>query len=99
MLRAQCRKRGGGRDELEVRGGTHTPANAQVRIQYFNGTTWVNVNPQVAPVVDNTVVPAQGLYRYNQANLRLPGTVCPAQIRATILGNTVTSAAFTPDSR
>ena len=84
---------------MEVRGGTHTPANAQVRIQYWNGSSWVNLNPQVAPVVDNTVVPPQGLYRYVQSNLNLPGTVCPAQIRATILANTVTSAPFTPDSR
>jgi hypothetical protein len=99
VLRASCRKRGGGRDELQVRGGTHTPANARVRIQYFNGTDWVNVAPLVTPVVDNTVVPAQGLYNYNNTGLRLPGTVCPAQIRATILGGTVVSEAFAPDSR
>jgi hypothetical protein len=99
VLRASCRKRGGGRDEMEVRGGIHTPASTQVRIQYWNGASWVNLAPQVAPVVDNTVVPSQGLYRYNQSNLRLPGTVCPAQIRATILSTTVASAPFTPDSR
>jgi hypothetical protein len=59
----------------------------------------VNVNPLVTPVVDNTVAPAQGLYNYNNTGLRLPGTVCPAQIRATILGGAVVSEAFTPDSR
>ena len=100
VLRASCRKRGGGRDELEVRGGTVNPANARVRIQYsLNGSTWTNVNPVVTPVVDATVTPSQGLYRYNQSNLTLPGTVCPPQIRAIMNNTEIASAPFTPDSR
>lgn len=101
VLRAQCRIRGGGRDELEVRGGTKVPANAAVRIQYLNAANaWVNVNPVVAPVVDNTVTPAQGLYRYNSSALRFPGAICPAQIRATFSTNvTVASEGFAPDAR
>ena len=101
VLRASCRKRGGGRDELEVRGGTVNPANARVRIQYWNGTVWVNLAPQVTPVVDNLVAPPQGLYRYNQSNLNLPGTVCPAQVRAriTVSGVDHPSLPLTPDSR
>ena len=111
ILRAQCRIRGRNRDELEVRGGTHTPANGRVTIQRLvpNANpllpgTWQNVNPvNVTPVVDATVTPQQGLYRYNASNLNL-GAVCPAQVRA-ILRPTAngaiiaTSEPFTPASR
>lgn len=111
VLRAQCRIRGRNRDELEVRGGTHTPANGRVTIQRLVPNpnpllpgTWQNVNPiNVAPVVDTTVVPQQGLYRYNATNLNL-GAVCPAQVRAvlrTVANGPIvaTSEPFTPDSR
>jgi hypothetical protein len=102
VLRAQCRIRGGNRDELEVRGGTHTPANAVVTIQYRSpNNTWIALTPTVAPVVDNTVTPAQGLYRFNRSNLNFPGTVCPPLVRARITVNNVRvfSAPFAPDSR
>ena len=101
VLRAQCRIRGGGRDELEVRGGSKNPANAVIRIQYLNSLgAWVNVNPTVTATADNTVTPAQGLFRYNASNLRFPGGVCPGQIRAAFNANiNVNSGGFTPDSR
>ncbi|MFO1048261.1 MAG: hypothetical protein U1E52_10235 [Geminicoccaceae bacterium] len=111
VLRAQCRIRGRNRDELEVRGGTHTPANGRVTIQRLVPNpnpllagTWQNVAPiNIAPVVDTTVTPQQGLYRYNAANLNL-GAVCPAQIRAIMRATAngpilATSDPFTPDSR
>lgn len=111
VLRAQCRIRGRNRDELEVRGGTHTPANGRVTVQRLVPNpnpllagTWQNVNPvNVTPVVDTTVTPQQGLYRYNATNLNL-GAVCPAQVRvimrATANGPIIaTSDPFTPDSR
>ncbi len=102
VLRAQCRIRGRGRDELEVRGGTKNPANARVTIQYLqaNGVTWTSLTPTVAPVVDTTVAPQQGLYRYVSSSLRFPGGVCPAQIRAIFTANAgVASDGFTPDAR
>jgi hypothetical protein len=108
VLRAQCRIRGGNRDELEVRGGTHTPANAAVTIQISDpsvttGTTpgWRNLTPTAAPVVDATVTPPQGLYRFNRTNLNLPGAVCPAFVRASITVNTVRtfSDPLAPDAR
>jgi hypothetical protein len=101
VLRAQCRIRGGGRDELEVRGGTKNPANAVVRIQYLNAAgAWVNLAPTVTPVVDATVSPPQGLFRYNSSALRFPGAICPGQIRAAFNANiTVNSGGFTPDAR
>jgi hypothetical protein len=107
VLRAQCRIRGGGRDELEVRGGTHTPAGTAVTIEISDSTVatgphpgqWRALTPTVTPVVDNTVSPPQGLYRFNRTNLNLPGSVCPAFVRASILNHTVHSADFAPASR
>jgi hypothetical protein len=102
VLRAQCRIRGRGRDELEVRGGTKNPANARVTIQYLqaNGVTWTSLAPTVVPVVDTTVAPQQGLYRYVSSSLRFAGGVCPAQIRAIFTANAgVASDGFTPDAR
>lgn len=94
---------------MEVRGGTHTPANAAVTIEISNpaGPTtgqdqgYTSLPGTAAPVVDNTVVPAQGLYRYNRTNLNLPGSVCPAFVRARVgpAAAHVHSAAFAPDSR
>jgi hypothetical protein len=110
VLRASCRIRGRTRDELEVRGGTHTPAATTVRIEYLKAgqnpaldTSWQPVAPLVTSVADNTVVPAQGLYRYTASNLNL-GPVCPAQVRAVLpnvlaAGKPVASEPFTPDSR
>jgi hypothetical protein len=111
VLRAQCRIRGRNRDELEVRGGTHDPANGRVTIQRFVPNvnpllegSWQNVAPiNLVPIIDNTVSPPQGLYRYNASNLNL-GAVCPAQIRAVLRAAATTpiiatSAPFTPDSR
>ena len=101
ILRADCRKRGGGRDELEVRGGTKAGANGRVTIQYLNadGVTWTSVAPTAPSTVDNTVTPAQGLYRYTSSALRLPGTVCPAQVRAVAANGVTASPGFTPDAR
>ena len=66
-------------------------------------TSWQSVDPLVTAVADNTVVPAQGLYRYTASNLNL-GPVCPAQVRAIlpnvlVAGKPVASEPFTPDSR
>jgi hypothetical protein len=107
VLRAQCRVRGGNRDELEVRGGTHTPAGTAVTIEISDSTVttaphpgqWRILTPTAAPIVDNTVTPAQGLYRFNRTNLNLPGSVCPAFVRASILNHTVHSDPLAPDSR
>jgi hypothetical protein len=46
ILRADCRIRGGGRDELEVRGGVAYPANATVQIRFSDPT--IN-NPHRSP--------------------------------------------------
>jgi hypothetical protein len=111
VLRASCRIRGRSRDELEVRGGTHDPANGTVTIQYLKPNanpqlddSWQSVAPTAAPSVDTGVSPPQGLYRYSVSNLNL-GTVCPAQVRALLNYNATTktylaaSPHFTPDRR
>jgi hypothetical protein len=97
IMRADCRVRGRGRDEIEVRGGTVNPADAsvQIRIPVLNadGTPAVNANGQirfssigsVQAVPDNTVTPPQGLYRADFDTLDLPGGVCPTLVRAVIL--------------
>jgi hypothetical protein len=105
ILRAQCRFRGGNRNEVEVRGGTKNPAGGQVTIQYSNPNAtggWTSVTPNVAPVVDTTVTPAQGLYRYTSSSLTFPATfrVCPAQVRAFFTASpSVVTPGFSPDSR
>jgi hypothetical protein len=89
ILRADCRIRGGGRDELEVRGGVAYPANATVQIRISDPT--IN-NPHrfttvglVTATPDTTVTPPQGLFRADFRNLTFPGGVCPTQVRAVIL--------------
>lgn len=105
ILRAQCRFRGGNRNELEVRGGTKNPAGGQVTIQYSNPASvsgWTSVTPNVTPVVDTTVTPSQGLYRYTASNITFPANfrVCPSQVRAFFTASpAVVTPGFTPDSR
>lgn len=105
ILRAQCRFRGGNRNEVEVRGGTKNPAGAQVTIQYSNPNAvggWTSLTPNVTSVADTTVTPAQGLYRYTASNITFPNTfrVCPAQVRAFMTASpAVVTAGFSPDSR
>ena len=88
ILRADCRIRGGGRDEIEVRGGVVNPANATVQIRIPDPTP---ANPQrfttiglVTATPDNTVTPPQGLFRANFRTLTIPGGVCPTLVRAVI---------------
>jgi hypothetical protein len=110
ILRAQCRIRGGGRDELEVRGGTHNPAATPVTIEISDPTIttptpaqpevgWRRLTPTAAPVVDTTVTPRQGLYRFRRDNLNLPGSVCPAFVRASVANHATHSDVFAPDAR
>jgi hypothetical protein len=86
ILRADCRIRGGGRDEVEVRGGVTIPADAtvQIRLQINprNPNAWTTIGTATA-VADNTVNPPQGLYRADFRTLNLPDG-CPAQVRAVI---------------
>ncbi|WP_191061995.1 hypothetical protein [Geminicoccus harenae] len=89
ILRADCRIRGGGRDEIEVRGGVVNPANAtvQIRIPALNNpdrwTTvgFVTATAQPAPVAGD---PDQGLFRADLRNLTIPGGVCPSRVRAVV---------------
>jgi hypothetical protein len=88
ILRADCRIRGGGRDEIEVRGGVVNPANATVQIQIPNPTP---ANPNrfttiglVTATPDPTTTPPQGLFRANFRTLTIPGGVCPTLVRAVI---------------
>lgn len=107
ILRANCRFRGGNRNEIEVRGGTKNPAGGTVTIEYSNpaATTtggWTALTPAVTPVVDTTVTPNQGLYRYTASNITFPAAfrVCPAQVRAKFTASPlVVTPGFTPNSR
>jgi len=92
ILRASCRIRGGGRDEVEVRGGAVNPADATVQIRLpdptpnnpnrFTSIGIVQAVPQAAPVPTD---PPQGLFRADFRNLTIPGGVCPTRVRAVIL--------------
>jgi hypothetical protein len=88
ILRADCRIRGGGRDEIEVRGGVVNPANATVQIRLLDPTP---NNPNrfttigtVTATPDNTVTPPQGLFRADFRTLTIPGGVCPTLVRAVV---------------
>jgi hypothetical protein len=97
ILRADCRIRGGGRDEIEVRGGVVWPATATVQIRIPEPRTptagnpnperWVTVGlvtatAQAAPVAGD---PPQGLFRADFRNLTISTGVCPSRVRAVIL--------------
>lgn len=104
ILRANCRIRGGGRDEIEVRGGVTRPANAtvQIRIQ-LNPVSQPNVFTTIGTataVADNTQTPPQGLFRADFRNLRIAAGVCPTLVRAVIpqgAPNTTRQAVATAD--
>lgn len=94
ILRADCRIRGGGRDEIEVRGGVALPGNAFVQIRIPSPTTG---NPNrflsigtVQAVEEPGTSPSQGLYRADFRNLNLIDPIsganeCPTQVRAVVL--------------
>ena len=97
ILRADCRIRGGGRDEIEVRGGVVNPANATVQIRIPDPTP---ANPNrfttigvVTATPDNTVTPPQGLFRADFRNLTIASGVCPTLVRAVVTGATGTASA------
>lgn len=88
ILRADCRIRGGGRDEIEVRGGVVNPANATVQIRIPDPTP---ANPNrftsigtVTATPDPTTNPPQGLFRADFRTLNIPDGVCPTLVRAVI---------------
>lgn len=94
ILRADCRIRGGGRDEIEVRGGAAIPGDAFVQIRIRSPTA---NNPNrflsigtVQAVADPATSPSQGLYRADFRTLNLINPItganeCPSQVRAVIL--------------
>jgi hypothetical protein len=91
ILRADCRIRGGGRDEIEVRGGVANPGNAFVQIRIPSPTP---ANPDrflsIGTVQAVADTPPQGLYRADFRNLNLidpitGANVCPSRVRAVIL--------------
>lgn len=93
ILRAQCRARGGGRDEIEVRGGTVNPGDAFVQIRLpsptlANPNRFVSIGT-VQALADPLTSPVQGLYRADFRNVDLAAVtgsaVCPSRVRAVIL--------------
>ena len=97
ILRADCRIRGGGRDEIEVRGGVAFPANATVSIRIPDPTP---NNPNrfttiglVTATPDTTTNPPQGLFRADFRTLTIPGGVCPTRVRAVVTGDTGSATA------
>lgn len=91
ILRANCRVRGRNRDELQVRGGVHSPANGTVTIQVkvpvttANPTGWRNAvgarGLTVAVADPATANPLQGEYRFDTSAENFGGT-CPPLVRA-----------------
>lgn len=87
ILRADCRIRGRGRDEISVRGGVHSPATGSVQIQIPNlatpdPTDWSTVGTSAPAVADPlSGTPTQGEYRFDNTRQNFNGT-CPTMIRA-----------------
>ena len=81
IIRAQCRDRGN-TIELEVRGGAHDPADAQIRVErrLANGT-FQNVGTVAA--VPDAATPRFGEYRLRIQNL--VAADCPTQVRAVMV--------------
>ena len=109
ITRADCRVRGGGRDEIEVRGGAALPGNAFVQIRIPSPTA---NNPDrfvaigtVQAVADPAFTPSQGLYRADFRTLNLidplsGANVCPTRVRAVVLATSpgaLNQAAATAD--
>jgi hypothetical protein len=93
ILRADCRIRGGGRDEIQVRGGVAIPANASVQIRIpsptlANPNRFVSIGSVTAVPVPGTT-PPQGQYDADFRNLTIPGGVCPSRVRAVVLEGNV----------
>lgn len=94
ILRADCRIRGGGRDEIEVRGGVALPGNAFVQIRIPSPTAnnparFLSIGT-VQAVEEPGTTPSQGLYRADFRNLNLIDPItganeCPTQVRAVVL--------------
>jgi hypothetical protein len=89
ILRADCRVRGGGRDEIQVRGGVAIPGNASVQIRIpsptaANPNRFVSIGAVAAvPIAGSN--PPQGQYDADFRNLTIPGGVCPSRVRAVVL--------------
>lgn len=103
ILRAECRIRGGGRDELSARGGVHNvdePATGTVQIQVPSGSGgWTNVGSAQAVGDPATANPQQGEWRFDSRTQNFING-CPETIRARFVGETRTAfATFAPDAR
>jgi hypothetical protein len=88
ILRADCRIRGGGRDEVSVRGGVHPATGSAaitgtVAIERLDAVTgaWVRVGVSGAALPDPATTPVQSEYRYDSSRLNLGGR-CPGLLRA-----------------
>lgn len=90
IVRASCRVRGGGRDELEVRGGFANSPNNTVTIAYHDPTPRnENRFTQVQQVVTGTPDPAtsnpvQSAFRADFRNITFASGFCPARVRAIV---------------
>jgi hypothetical protein len=89
ILRADCRVRGGGRDEIQVRGGVANPGDATVQIRIpdptpNNPNRFTTIGLVTAVPVAGTN-PPQGQFDADFRNLTIPGGVCPTRVRAVIL--------------
>lgn len=92
ILRADCRIRGGGRDEIQVRGGVAIPADANVQIRIPDPTpnnpnrfTTIGIVQAVPDPATAAFGPVQGQYDADFRNLTIPGGVCPSRVRAVVL--------------
>jgi hypothetical protein len=89
ILRADCRIRGGGRDEIQVLGGVANPANATVQIRIpdptpANPNRFVTIGLVTAVPDPATSGPVQGQFRADFRNLTIPDGVCPSIVRAVV---------------
>ena len=92
ILRADCRIRGGGRDEVQVRGGVAIPGNASVQIRLPDPTPrnpdrFTSIGIVTAVPVAGTN-PPQGQFDADFRNLTIPSGVCPTRVRAVVLEGT-----------
>ncbi|WP_222185097.1 hypothetical protein [Geminicoccus harenae] len=106
VLRADCRVRGGGRDEIQVRGGVANPADGLVIISIpsptpNNPNRFVQVGTVQAVPDPATSNPVQGQFDADFRNLTIASGVCPTLVRARVNGTgadgSIVSATVTAD--
>jgi hypothetical protein len=96
ILRADCRIRGGGRDEIEVRGGVANPPTAAVTISIATLARpgrFTAIGVVTATADPTASSPNQGIFRADFRNLNIAEGACPTRVRASFNGGAAVATA------